>query len=83
MKNQFIYFPKKTAQGYYDRALGRHFGSKSEKREFMNTHGIIEHPSMESDRHRTNRLTDMINYEREKRGERPKTKAQLMGDTYR
>lgn len=75
-----IYYPKKTHGGYFDKALNRTFYSKTEKREFMNAHGIIEHPSMESDRHRTNNLVDKINYEREKRGLKPVTKAKLIGD---
>ena len=57
-----------------------YFNDKSEKRDFMNTHGIIENPSMESDRHRTNRLVDQINESREKQGLKPKTKSQLIGD---
>ena len=83
MKNREIYFPKKSANGYFDRALNKHFSSKTAKRDYMNTHGLIEHPSMEGDKHRTNRLVDQINYEREKTGLRPKTKAELMGDHYR
>ena len=78
--NKEIYFPKKSAQGYYDKALGRHFSTKSEKREFMNTHKIVENPSMESDKRRTNRLVEIINHERERQGLKPKTKYELIGD---
>jgi hypothetical protein len=80
MKNQFIFFPKKSASGYFDKSLNRHFSDKTEKREYMNTHNIVEHPSMESEKHRTNRLCDQINYDREKRGLKPVTKSKLMGD---
>lgn len=83
MKNQFVYFPKKSAAGYFDKALNRHFSDKTEKRNYMNAHGIVEHPSMESDKHRINRIVDEINYHREKNGDRPKTKRELMGDNYR
>ncbi len=79
MKNQFIYYPKKSSHGYFDKALNRHFNDKTEKREYMNTHGIIEHPSMESERHRENRLVEQINYDREKHGLKTKTKSELMG----
>lgn len=81
--NREIYFPKKSAHGYFDKALNRHFSTKTEKREFMNAHSIVEHPSMESDKHRVNDRVDLINYYREKQGLKPKTKRELMGDAYR
>ena len=74
MPNKFIFFPKKSAKGYFDVALNRHFNDKDEKREFMNTHGITEDPSMESVKHRENRICDEINYHREKNGEKPVSK---------
>lgn len=76
----FIFYPKKSSHGYFDKALNRRFNSKSEKRDFMNTHGIIEHPSMESEKHRINDRVDFINYEREKKGLKPKTKVELLGN---
>lgn len=79
MKNQFVYFPKKSAHGYYDKALNRHFSSKTEKRDYMNTHGLVEMPSSESKKHLINDRVDYINYQREKQGLRPKTKAELVG----
>ena len=82
MKNQFISFPKKSATGYFDKALNRFFSDKTEKRNYMNTHGLIEHPSMESEKHRVNNNIDFINYEREKKGLKPKSKAELLGDSH-
>lgn len=79
--NKEIYFPKKSHHGYYDKALGRYFSSKTEKRDFMNEHKLVEDGSMESEKHRINRLCETINYEREKRGEKPKTKEEIIGDS--
>ena len=78
-----VYFPKKTHNGYYDKALQRTFYSKSEKATYMKSHNFVEDGSMESERHRTNRLVDQINYEREKSGLRPKTREELVGDSRR
>jgi len=78
-----VYFPKKTHNGYYDKALQRTFYSKSEKATYMKSHNLVEDGSMESERHRTNRLVDQINYEREKSGLRPKTREELVGDSRR
>lgn len=79
--NKFIYFPRKSHHGYYDRGLQQWFGSKSEKREFMNRHGIVEDGSMESDRHRVSRITDEINASREKQGKRPLTRQEVIGNS--
>lgn len=80
MGNQSIWFPKKSHNGYYDKAMQRTFYSKSEKREYMNTHGLAEDGSMESEAHRERRLVDQINYNREKAGLKPKTREQIIGD---
>lgn len=81
--NKEIYFPKKSAHGYYDKALGRYFSSKTEKRDFMNAHNLVEDGSMESERHRVNRLCEVINEEREKHGLKSKTKEEIIGDSRR
>jgi hypothetical protein len=81
LPNKNIYFPQKSHHGYFDKALGQHFNTKTEKREFMNKHGIAEDGSMESDKHRTNRLVEEINHQREKQGLKPKTKEELIGDS--
>jgi len=80
MPNQSIYWPKDAHAGYYDKALQKHFHSKSEKREYMNSKGISEEGSMESNSHRDRRLADEINYHREKQGLKPKTIAELKGE---
>ncbi len=80
MPNQFIWFPKKSHHGYFDKALARNFNSKSEKRDFMNAHGLHEDGSMESERHRVNRLAEQINEERKKQGLKSKTVSELRGD---
>ena len=79
--NKNIYFPKKSHHGYYDKALNRWFSTKSEKRNFMNIHGIIEEGSMENQRKRDDRLVEQINEERRKQGLTPKLKEQLIGDS--
>lgn len=81
MPNQSIYFPKKSHHGYFDKALQRWFGSKSEKKDFMNAHGLVEDGSMENDRHRINRLVEQINEDRKKQGLKSKTKDEIIGDS--
>jgi len=76
-----VYFPKKSHNGYFDKALNKTFYSKSEKETFMKAHHLAEDGSMESEKHRENRLVDQINYEREKTGLKPKTREQLVGDS--
>ena len=83
MPNKEIWFPKKSHHGYYDKALNRYFSDKTEKREYMNEHKLVEDGSMESEKHRVNRLCEVINYEREKQGEKPKTKEEIIGDSRR
>jgi len=81
MKNTFIYFPKKSHHGYYDRGLQQWFDSKQDKRVFMNEHKLVEDGSMENDRHRVSRITDQINVDREKKGLKPLTKEQVVGNS--
>lgn len=76
-----VYYPKKSHHGYYDKGLGCWVNSKSHKKAIMEKHNIVENISSESDRHRTNRIVDEINYTREKQGLKPKTKAELIGDS--
>ena len=68
MPNKSIYFPKKSHHGYFDRALGKHFSTKQEKRDFMNAHGLAEDGSMESQRKRDNRCYEMVMEEKKKKG---------------
>ena len=68
MPNKFIWFPRKSHHGYFDKALGRHFSTKQEKRNFMNTHGLQEDGSMENHRKRNNRLYEIVMEEKEKKG---------------
>ena len=68
MANKFIWFPKKSHHGYFDQALQKHFSSKQEKRDFMNVHGLREDGSMESQRHRDNRLYETVMEEKKKKG---------------
>ena len=75
-----VYWPKDRSDGYFDRALQRHFRNKDDKRRFLKEHNIIENYSMEDDRKRRKRLVDEINYHREKEGLKPKTQAELEGD---
>ena len=81
MPNKFIYFPKKSHHGYFDKALNRYFNTKSEKRAFMNEHKLAEDGSMESEKHRVNRLTEEINEGRRKMRLKPLTKEQAIGDS--
>ena len=76
-----VYFPKKAHNGYFDKALNRTFYSKTEKEMYMKAHHLVEDGSMESEKHRENRLVDQINYDREKAGLKPKTREQLIGDS--
>ena len=76
-----VYFPKKSHHGYFDKALGRHFYTKNEKREFMNANKIAEDGSMESERSRINHLTEKINTERNKTGLKSLTKEQIIGNS--
>ena len=75
-----VFFPKKSHNGYFDRALNKTFYSKSEKEKYLKANHLAEDGSMENERHRENRLVDRINYELEKQGLKPKTKEQLIGD---
>ncbi len=81
MPNKNIYFPKKSHHGYFDKAMNKFFSTKSEKRDFMNAHGLVEDGSMERDKHRINRLTEQINEDRRKQGLEPKRKEELIGDS--
>jgi len=76
-----VYFPRKSHNGYFDRALNKTFYSKSEKEKYLKQHHLAEDGSMESEKHRENRLVDRINYEREKAGHKPLTREQLVGDS--
>ena len=49
----------------------------------MNEHKLVEDGSMESEKHRINRLVEQINYEREKQGLKPRTKDEILGDSRR
>ena len=80
MPNKEIYFPK-GVDGYYDKGLQKYFGTKREKREYLNAHGLVEDGSMETQRHREERLTEIINEERRKQGLKPKSREQLTGRT--
>ncbi|MFH1835521.1 MAG: hypothetical protein ABH851_04970 [Methanobacteriota archaeon] len=75
-----VWFPKKSHNGYYDKALNKTFYSKSEKEMFMKAHHLVEDGSMENEKHRENRLVEEINYHRAKAGLKTKTKEQLIGD---
>ncbi len=79
MPNKFIWFPKKSHHGYFDKALARNFNSKSEKRYFINHQELHEDGSMESERHRVDRLAEQINEERKKQGLKSKTVSELRG----
>lgn len=82
MGNKNIYFPKskKSYGGYYDKAMRKFFNTKTEKREYMNRHGLHEDGSMESDRHRTDRIAEEINADRNKQGLKSKTVKELVGN---
>ncbi len=67
-------------EAYHDKALNRVFRSKEEKKEFMKRTGIRHDGSMESERKRTSRLCEIINDERNKKGLKSKTEAELVGD---
>ena len=66
--------------GEYDRALQKFFPTKTAKKEYMKIHGLAHDGSMESDEHRTNRLAEQINEDRRKRGQKPKTVQELVGN---
>ena len=83
MPNKFIWFPKKSHHGYFDKVLGKHFYDKSEKRDYMNAHGLAEDGSMEHDRKRVDKIVEQINEDRRKQGKKTLTKEQLVGDTRR
>jgi hypothetical protein len=68
MANQFIWFPRKSHHGYFDKALNRHFYSKSEKRDYLNAHGLAEDGSMESQKHRDKRVYEQAMEDRKKHG---------------
>lgn len=75
------WFPRKSHHGYFDRGLNKYFNSKSEKAAYMKANKLAEDGSMENEIHREKRLVDQINYEREKAGLKPKTRAELVGDS--
>lgn len=77
--NKNIWFPKKSHNGYYDKALGRVFYSKNEKRDFMNAHGLVEDGSMENDRKRVDRIVEELNDIRNKQGKKSLTKEEFLG----
>lgn len=79
--NKSIYFPKKSHHGYFDRGLQQWFNSKQDKRTFMNEHNIVEDGSMEGEKKRINRITDEINSHREKKGLKPITREQVVGNS--
>lgn len=81
MSYRNIFFPKKSHNGYFDKALQQHFYSKTQKAEYMKAHGIVEDGSMESQRHRDKRLCEEINEARRKQGLKPKLVSELIGDS--
>ena len=81
--NANIYFPKKSHHGYFDKAMQRWFNSKSEKRNYMNSHKLVEDGSMERDKKRVSRIVEEINEDRRKKGLKTRTVEQYLGDSRR
>ena len=77
-----VWFPKSKGQpgGYYDKAMGRHFSSRRQKTAYMKENGLREDGSMESERHRANRVVDEFNSDRERRGLKPKNVSEIVGN---
>jgi hypothetical protein len=67
--------------GYFDKALNRQFNTEHAKRDYMKANDMHVDGSMESDERRTNRVTDEINADRVRRGQKPKTKHELVGNS--
>jgi len=68
LPNQSIWFPRKSHHGYFDKALGRKFSTKQEKRDFMNVHGLREDGSMENQKRRDKRIYETVMEEKKKKG---------------
>ncbi len=77
MPNKFIYFPRKSPHGYFDMALQKFFNTKSEKREYMNAHGLREDGSMESRKRRDDRLYETAQEDRIRRGMPTESRAEF------
>ncbi len=72
-------FPKSYREGYYDPHLRRQFNSKREYSMFLKTHNIAI--NSKSDSVHIKDCCNVINEERIKKGERPKSEKELVGNS--
>lgn len=61
--------------------MNRWFNTKGEKRKYMNDNKIVEDGSMERDKKRISRIAEQINADRNKKGLKSRTEAELLGDS--
>lgn len=84
LPNKFIYYPDDGGHGYFDKALNRRFETKKQKRQFLNEHKMLEDGTSDRERKRqANHIVEQINVDRKKQGLKPKTKQELVGDSWR
>jgi hypothetical protein len=74
-----VWFPRHGYK-YFDKSCQRTFNSNTEKRNWLKANGLKETVTEESPKHRDNRCAEIINSDREKKGMKPKTIAELKGD---
>jgi len=72
---------KVNPYGEYDAALQKFFSTKQQKKEYLKKNNLAPDGSMESVKHRTERIAASINEERKKQGLKPKTVQELVGTT--
>lgn len=76
-RNGPVYFPE---GGYYDRALRKYFGTKTQKLEYMRAHGLYQRDDGVPEKKLRSDLCEQINIDRKTRGLPSKTEAELCGD---
>lgn len=72
-------FPKSYRNGYYDMHLRKYFNSKREYATFLKVHNIAI--NSKSDSVHIKDCCNVINEERVKRGEKPKSERELVGNS--
>jgi len=72
---------KVNPYGIYDKALNKNFLSDKQREAYLKEKGLKHANDTEKEKHRTERLSHIVNEERRKQGLKPKTEQELVGNS--